>query len=216
MLGLAYDSGTGTWRGTSGGGTLVWAGTAAGSSPSGYWGALTWIYGGITYTGTLLSYTTSTGCGSWSFASGTPGISSPVEVCQPPVAATSAPCACGTATTTATAFATTTGCTLCASGAPLTWYATFSGGTGVFAALNGTWALAYGSGCGWGHFPTYPQLQLNGAAGTWTLSTTPSSGTSATYTLAGTSWDCLGQNTMPLQTSAGSGTPPSTAVLTTS
>ncbi|HEV2461716.1 MAG TPA: hypothetical protein VGS80_25445, partial [Ktedonobacterales bacterium] len=42
LLGLAYDSGTGTWRGTSGGGTLVWAGTAAGSSPSGYWGALTW------------------------------------------------------------------------------------------------------------------------------------------------------------------------------
>lgn len=68
----------------------------------------------------------------------------------------------------AVGVAALTTCTQCPAGAPVRWSLNLSGATGAWAALNGTWTLAYVSGCNWQFtIAAGKVVQLQFFAGAW-------------------------------------------------
>lgn len=214
-LSMPYNSGSGTYEGTYDGGTLGWAGTASGSSPSGYWGLLTWTYGGTTYNATLSSYTGSSATGTWSFPAGTPGLSGSVTLLQGAGGGTSAPCACGTATTTTAAYGITHGDSSCPGGAALTFTLVVSGCTGDFSTLNGTWTLTYsGFGQQWMTGTTNPRWQMSIGQTTDSLGGVTAVGSDLSYQAPFTTAACMGSRTFTFSTAIGTGSHPATLTVT--
>lgn len=100
------------------------------------------------------------------------------------------------------------GCAQCPGGAPATWLVHVAGGTGGFAALNGTWPLHYVNACGWSFVQgTFShQLRFVGA-GPWSL--LMRNGVSANFAAQPTTtMDCVYGGSYSVSSSVGAGTPP--------